>query len=146
MPTGLMRGLSRTSMRNSDGDGSALPHLRIDPYVAGERTHALKNSAHPHPNAAASNSRQVYFGDTRSVIADFHYNVGAIAGDAYIRGFASRVPVYVRQTFLNHAEDRQLHVFRQPFKLSNRQVNFNPNALLQSLHVPGQRGAQAQFV
>src|SRR6202041_345398 len=136
MPTGLMRGLSRTSMRNSDGDGSTLSYLRIDPYVAGERTHALEHSAHPHANAAASNFHQVLLGDTRSVIADFHYNVSAITGDAYIRGFTSRVPVYVRQTFLNHAEDRQLHVFRQPVKLSNRQVNFNPNSLLQALHVP----------
>jgi hypothetical protein len=53
----------------------------------------------------------------------------------------------VGQTFLHHAKDRRLHIFRQAAKV-RRHFDLDPYSasLGETIDVPGKRGLQPQFI
>jgi hypothetical protein len=118
----------------------------IDADVAGVGAKAFAHTAEAHSGAAVANGGEFLGGDALTEIADFDEEAGAVESDMDVRGLAAGVAVNIGQTFLDDAEDGEFQVVGQAVEFGDGKINLNRGALLQTLDIPSQSGAEAEFI
>src|ERR1035438_3972601 len=82
-----------------------------------------------------------------TVVSYFKNDLCELAPKQDVNPCSSRVPMHVRQTFLENTEKGNLHVHRQPFRVGRKVEGYvQSTALGKALDVPLRRAAKAYLI